>query len=107
MLQGAPRLVAPPNGSSRPCITDPTAGWIFQWAPVPNALTYLLQIMDNVSPSIVIFQASITGDPPDTTVTVAGGSLVCGTTYRWRVGATFSGQSAPAWSETWTFTVLP
>jgi hypothetical protein len=107
VLQGAPRLVAPPNGSSRPCITDPTAGWIFQWSSVPNAINYLLQILDNVNPNIVVFQVAISGDPPATTTTIGGGTLVCGVTYRWRVGATFNGQSAPAWSDTWTVIILP
>jgi hypothetical protein len=106
VLQGAPRLVSPPNGSTRPCFTDPAGGWIFTWTAVPNAITYVFQIYDNVS-GVLEFQHVLAGAPPDTTATLPGDPTRCDRVFRWRVGATFTGNTAPAWSEFWIVTTLP
>src|SRR3972149_2029600 len=106
VLQGAPRLVSPPNGSTRPCFTDPAGGWIFTWTAVPNAITYVFQIYDNVS-GVLEWQNVVSGEPPDTTVQLPGSAALCGRVFRWRVGATFTGNTAPTWSEFWPVTTLP
>lgn len=98
-LGGAPALATPANGSTVACSAS---GYTFRWGGVPNATAYVLEVYNNTTGALV---ASTTTASDTTTANVASALLTCGgVTYRWRVGAVFSG-SSPAFSGYWTFTV--
>ncbi|MBI3998686.1 MAG: hypothetical protein HY355_06595 [Armatimonadetes bacterium] len=72
---------------------------------MPNADGYVLEVY-NTGTGALIAAVSITGSPPKTDHVFPETALDCGgITYRWRVGATFPNNAAPAFSGFWTFTI--
>lgn len=89
----APILVSPSNQSLNVDNTSIT----FTWSEVSNALSYSIEISEGNEFINLVFNSTTTQTTAEVT------SLVCNTTYFWRVKA-MNSETESEWSEVWQFT---